>query len=230
VEYLGRVDNQVKIRGFRIEPGEIENHLRHGRKCSFLAADDSSQPQMRMKYRRVVSALSDRFRVPIIYIGFEEKIKLAKRLIDIGAAPPEVIKFALFDRDATRLPTTGANRNTLLLQTAASQILFVDDDTVGRLAAPPDRREEIRTIEEMPFTSVHPCSAWTPPAEKCCGAAESGRGLGPVWRSTLKNTNPASKPHRKQGIRLSCVALLTRSQILPFRECLILNALMETAT
>src|SRR4051794_18006300 len=72
----------------------VENCRRFGRNTEFVVADDSGDPSVRARCRQMLSRLGRSHAVPIRYIGFEEKIRFAKQLMDGGKIPADVVKFA----------------------------------------------------------------------------------------------------------------------------------------
>jgi hypothetical protein len=81
--------------------------------------------------------LAHHFHARIRYGSRQEKIRFAGALSSESAVPLEIIRFALFGDERCTL-TTGANRNSLLLDTVDTLVLSVDDDTQCQIAAPPD--------------------------------------------------------------------------------------------
>jgi hypothetical protein len=74
--------------------------------------------------------------VPIHYGAAPEKERFRDRLVGDYRFDRALIEFALFDPFRTRR-AIGANRNSLLLQTAGAMALFADDDSVCRIVRPP---------------------------------------------------------------------------------------------
>lgn len=141
----------------------IENGRRFGRTNDFVVADDSPAPATRGAYRQALSALKAEHGVEIFYGGLEEKIRFAKKLIDAQAAPPEVVRFALFDGERCGLVTIGANLNATLLHTAGDAILSIDDDTVCRVAPAPALDGRVGFAPARRLSPTHPCEVYTFP-------------------------------------------------------------------
>lgn len=139
----------------------IENHKQFGRTNDFVVTDDSPSPATRDAYRHSLKALKTEHGVEISYGGLEEKIRFAKKLIDAKAAPPDVIRFALFDIERFGLVTIGANMNAMLLHTVGDTVLSVDDDTVCRVARAPELDEEVAFVSARQFSPTHPCDVYT---------------------------------------------------------------------
>jgi FkbH-like protein len=115
----------------------IENSKQYGRQTDFAVADNSTDPEIRQRYRRMLQALKTRYGVHISYGGWEEKVRFANLLTTQGGIPPEVVQFALFDVEACKF-NFGANRNALLLHTLGDLCFTADDDTMCRTAVSPE--------------------------------------------------------------------------------------------
>jgi amino acid adenylation domain-containing protein len=120
----------------------IEQRQHYERTHDFVVMDDARNAATRSASRALLSALQERYDVPILYAGLEEKTSFAQRLIDAGDLPPDIVNFALFG-EQLGLVTLGANRNGLLLDTVGETILSLDDDTVCRMIAAPARDERL---------------------------------------------------------------------------------------
>lgn len=137
------------------------NFERYGRSVKITIADDSRSAAMRQKYRSVLQRFqADYPKLQFQYLGLEEKLRFAKRLIEDSGVPSEVIKFACFDSEQTGLGTFGANRNFLLMQHAGQMFVTVDDDTVCSIARAPGFESRIESAVEERFSSSHPCECW----------------------------------------------------------------------
>lgn len=71
-----------------------------------------------------------------VYFGPKERQALAADLAARANAPPDLVAWAL------RSPSIGGNRNAVLLATAGSLVMSVDDDTTGLVARPPGSETE----------------------------------------------------------------------------------------
>jgi hypothetical protein len=91
--------------------------------------------------RAALQSLAKRFNARIRYAARQEKLRFAAALAAESAVSPEIIRFALFGDERCAL-STGANRNGLLLDTAGTLVLSVDDDTLCRIAEAPERESE----------------------------------------------------------------------------------------
>lgn len=99
-----------------------------GRKAMFVVVDDSLDSDTRCLYKQQLHYAATRFSQPILYAGRDEKEQYVTELSRAGI-DPDVAAFALLG-NACGLPTIGANRNCLLLDTVGEFILSVDDDIV----------------------------------------------------------------------------------------------------
>ena len=121
----------------------LENCLRHGRSNDFVVMDDSTSPAIRRDCRDMLSELKRRYGVEVLYAGLEEKQQFARRLIEIGGLPEEIVQFALFDVEQCGY-SYGANNNAVLLHTSGDAVFVTDDDMQCRFATAPVVREGFR--------------------------------------------------------------------------------------
>jgi len=119
----------------------IENCKEYGRKNDFVVMDDSRSSNNRRYILGMIRTLSARYKAKILYAGPEERRVFVKRLVKKGI-PQDIAHFALFGMPEIGC-ATGANRNALLLHTVGDMFLSVDDDTVCRLASPPQEGESM---------------------------------------------------------------------------------------
>jgi hypothetical protein len=117
------------------------NFRDNGRSPSLLVADDSRGLSVQHEYRTITrQCCADQ---NIRYIGRHERrlyaASLAKKGID-----PLVSQFAILGEfGGQALRTLGANRNSILLDTAGEHVFLVDDDTLCRCVMHPDSRAEL---------------------------------------------------------------------------------------
>jgi amino acid adenylation domain-containing protein len=123
----------------------IEQRQHYERTHDFVVVDDARNAATRSAGRAMLSALQQRYDVPIRYAGLEEKTSFAQRLIEAGDLPPDIVNFALFG-EQLGVGTLGANRNGLLLDTVGETIFSADDDTICRLTAAPARDERLALV------------------------------------------------------------------------------------
>jgi hypothetical protein len=116
--------------------------------------DDSLSAGAEERTRAALRELADRFKTRIRYAGRKEKSRFAAALAAESAVPREIVDFALFG-DASCERSTGANRNCLLLDTAGSLLLSVDDDTLCQIAGAPERETELSF-----FSGYDPTELW----------------------------------------------------------------------
>jgi len=125
----------------------IENTQRHSRTVEFAVMDDSEDPELRESTRERLRALQTRCGVRISYAGLEEKTGFAAALAKEASAPPEVIRFALFDPEGCGR-SVGANHNGHLLHTVGDAFFSADDDTLCRIAAPSDTADGLACVSQ----------------------------------------------------------------------------------
>jgi hypothetical protein len=132
----------------------LGNCQRHARSPEFVVADDSSSAEAADRTRAALQRLADRFDARVRYAGPEEKSRFAAALAAESGVSREIIGFALFGDERCAL-STGANRNSLLLDAAGALMLAVDDDTLCRIAAAPEC-EAARSF----FSGYDPSEFW----------------------------------------------------------------------
>ena len=132
----------------------LEKCRRHGRNPEFVVTDDSLDTEAQDHARGALQSLGNHFGAQIRYAGRREKNRFAEALARESAVPPKIIRFALFGDDRCAL-TTGANRNSLLLDTVDTFVLSVDDDTRCRIAAAPDAEDAVAF-----FSGYDPTEFW----------------------------------------------------------------------
>jgi len=116
----------------------LGNCRRHARSPEFVVTDDSPGEEAAGRTKAALRILAERFSTRLRYAGPKEKLRFAAALAAESAVSSEIIHFALFG-DPRCDRTTGANRNSLFLDTAGSLLLAVDDDTSCRIAEAPER-------------------------------------------------------------------------------------------
>jgi len=109
----------------------------NGRSNDHVVVDDSDDPQVRDQNRAMLQSLRDRYGATIFYAGPEDKARFADVLIHQAGLPAEAVRFGLLNPEGCPI-ATGGSRNLLLLHTVGEILLQVDDDTLGRLAPPPE--------------------------------------------------------------------------------------------
>ncbi len=108
-----------------------------------LLSDDSRDPGISRDYAAMVEQENQSEGGCIHLLGPEEKIRLRALLSRKSGVDPEVVDFALADPHATGF-SCGANRNWILLATAGSPVLSVDDDVLFNFRQP-----------SQPSSSIH---------------------------------------------------------------------------
>lgn len=132
----------------------LGNCQRHARTPEFVVTDDSPSAEAADPTRAALRRLADRFNARIRYAGWQEKGSFAAALAAESMVSREIIHFALFG-DERCARSTGANRNNLLLDTVDTLILAVDDDTLCRIAAAPERETALSF-----FSGYDPTGFW----------------------------------------------------------------------
>jgi hypothetical protein len=132
----------------------LGNCQRHGRSPEFVVADDSRSAEAADRTRPALRELAVRFNARVRYAGRQEKSLFAATLAAESAISPEIIHFAFFGDERCTL-SPGANRNSLLLDTAGTLMLAADDDTVCRIAAAPKREPALSF-----FSGYDPSEFW----------------------------------------------------------------------
>jgi hypothetical protein len=106
-----------------------ENARCFQREYSFFVADQTEDSSTRDAIRGMTASISG----SVVYAGPGEVSEFAVRLAKHSGAPCEVVKAALLGFGDGAI-TPGANRNLILLQTAGSLFVTVDDDTLCNTA------------------------------------------------------------------------------------------------
>jgi hypothetical protein len=104
---------------------------------NLLVVDDSRTADALKASKDVVDAQAANWRATVVYMGPEEKLRFIEKLTGNGKLPREIVEFGILGPTGYS-PTMGANRNTILLQTAGELVLNVDDDTICDPRAVPD--------------------------------------------------------------------------------------------
>jgi hypothetical protein len=115
----------------------LENAQRNSRSHDYVVIDDGTTPGEVSSTKSVLEELAHERGATIRYAGRAERHAFAEGLAAEAGVAPEVVRFALLG-DAASSITTGAARNSLLLDTVGDLCLLVDDDSVCRVAACPD--------------------------------------------------------------------------------------------
>jgi hypothetical protein len=106
----------------------VSNLKRYDRDCQILIAEDSKTAAESLSSKRIAKVLRDRYGMRVRYSGIAERARYISQLADTCGLPLDVLQFALLPSRYS-LTSTGANRNSILLQTAGTGYLTADDDT-----------------------------------------------------------------------------------------------------
>lgn len=140
----------------------LDNLRSHGRVARLVVIDASDEPARGANLAILRRARSD-YRVDCWYVGPQERERFGSHLIARGGFPRDAIDFALgvsgrcgglerlLDRKAV---TTGASLNALLLHAAGEMFVSVDDDSVCRLAEPPESISGLRLCSDRDPTAL----------------------------------------------------------------------------
>ena len=143
----------------------LDNCRRHARSPEFVVVDGSVVEESSARAAlRALAAASD---ATIRYAGLAEKKRFADALVRESSVSEEIVDFALFGDRRCRL-STGANRNSLLLDTLDTLVFSVDDDTLCRTAVAPALQESVAFL-----STYDPTEFWFFPDRR--GALEAGR-------------------------------------------------------
>lgn len=115
----------------------LENCRLHARSPECVVTDDPLGAEAADRTKEALREVAKRLNARIRYAGRGEKARFADVPAAESAVSPTIIRFAIFGDERCRL-STGANRNSLLLDTAGTLLLSVDDDTLCRIAVAPE--------------------------------------------------------------------------------------------
>ena len=117
-----------------------ENAHQYGRTVGFVIVDDARAEVEEEPNRELVEQIRGELGVRVRYLGRSERRAFCEKLCKESGLERELVEFCLFG-DPLAGVTTGAARNTLLLANAGRPYILVDDDSVCRVAATPDRED-----------------------------------------------------------------------------------------
>jgi hypothetical protein len=132
----------------------IDHGRKYGRTPEFIVVDDAGSDERGAQTREAIRPLEAVAGGGIRYIGMSRKRRFAERLAREAAVRRELVDFALFGDRRCRI-STGANRNSLLLETLDALALSVDDDTRCVIASPPEANETVTA-----FSGYDPTEFW----------------------------------------------------------------------
>jgi hypothetical protein len=111
---------------------------RYGRHHDYVVIDDGKDPPEASATQAALRSLAGRSNRTFRFAGRDERKAFAAALAEEAGVAHETVEFALLG-DPRWPITTGAARNSLLLDTVGDLYLLVDDDSVCRIAACPDQ-------------------------------------------------------------------------------------------
>ena len=123
----------------------LANCRRHARSPEFVVVDGAAGEEGSGRVRAALRALAAASGATIRYAGPAEKKRFADALVRESSVSGEIVDFALFGDRRCRL-STGANRNSLLLDTLDTLVFSVDDDTLCRTAVAPQPQESVAFV------------------------------------------------------------------------------------
>src|SRR5271157_9089 len=145
---LGVLTADTPVRLERAVASVMENVCSFGRRCDVVVADASCDTRISDENRAALGRMRTRYGLPIRYAGAREKRRFVELLSKEGDVPPSLMNFALGDSHHWD-SACGANRNSLLLDTAGDLTLSLDDDVVC------DIRVSGKASDTLAFTSTH---------------------------------------------------------------------------
>jgi hypothetical protein len=104
----------------------------HAEGLSVVISDDSRRTESVETNKKSCAELSSAFSGTVEHVGRERRRALSRSLAESAGVDTELTDFALLGPEWGGL-TTGANRNTLLLQNAGERYLTIDDDVLFEL-------------------------------------------------------------------------------------------------
>lgn len=116
-----------------------QNARAFGKSAYSLVVDDSGSPEAEDQNRQVLSAARTEAGGTVLAAGFAEREAFARLLAERADLDPALARFSLLGSGDCPI-STGAARNCALLATVGDGMVFVDDDTVCRLAPVPQQQ------------------------------------------------------------------------------------------
>jgi hypothetical protein len=123
-----------------------QNSRAFDRTTNFFVSDGDCKGQSADRCKAMLQDLACREHLSIVYSGNEEKLAYAEELTRASGVPIDVLHFALFGLPECDC-NVGANRNAVLLQSAGTLNLNVDDDVLCELTLPPDANRQSLWLE-----------------------------------------------------------------------------------
>lgn len=116
----------------------VESARTYGRGLEVVAIDDGITSEEQSATKQALKALAQAHGATVRYAGREERQSFADELAAAAGLSVEAVRFVLLG-DAASTITTGAARNSLLIDTVGDLFLLVDDDSVCQVAPCPQK-------------------------------------------------------------------------------------------
>lgn len=132
----------------------VENIREYGRSPRFVVADDSESRLVQSQNRTILGVLKRCYGAKISYAGIDERAAFVEKLARETDVPAAILRFAIMNSPGF-LPSHGACRNSLLLDTIGELVLQTDDDTICKIGDPP------QSSTKLAFTALpDPTQFW----------------------------------------------------------------------
>ncbi len=127
----------------------VDNAEAYGRDAVFFVVDDNVEQQLAEETRARVAATTQSTQTSIRYLNREARLQMANTLAKKANLPVELLTYALLGDE--RCPSAyGAARNTLLLATAGTLHVQVDDDTICNLHSTAAGSQDLAPSTSLP--------------------------------------------------------------------------------
>jgi hypothetical protein len=177
------------------------NITSNGDMCEMVIGDNSPTAEIARQNAAVVAEIGAHYGLPVIHAGAAAKADLADAISKQGIEA-DVIRFALTDAADSRLPHVGANYNYLMLRTAGSHMIAVDDDTICNTTSLPDADPSMLAAEE----EVQLSSCW-PAQLRTCDDVDAERNSLPAQQGSYLQAHRAGFAAAR-GVRVTLPGLL----------------------
>ncbi len=117
----------------------LANARNRGRQHEVVIVDDGVTAEEQAATRQALETVAREGGAEIRYAGRQQRQTYADEVAKAAGLPAEIVRFALLGDPASAI-TTGAARNSLLIDTVGGLFLLVDDDSVCRVAPCPQHQ------------------------------------------------------------------------------------------